>query len=55
MDGIIDTAIGKKLECLKKLDRNPNPMIKKWVSENIKALSEQLRREQISENYRKLC
>ena len=53
--GSLIPLLEKKLECLKKLDRNPNPMIKKWVSENIKALSEQLRREQISENYRKLC
>lgn len=55
MDGIIDTAIGKKLECFKKLERNTNPIINMWVRENIKSLSEQLRREQISENYRNLC
>ena len=53
--GSIIHLLEKKIKCFKKLERYTNPIIKKWVDENIMSLSEQLRREQNAESYRKLC
>ena len=53
--GSIIPLLEKKIKCFKKLEDNMNPMVKKWVNGNILSLSEQLRREQNAESYRKLC
>lgn len=53
--GSITPLLEKKICCFKKLECNTNPIVKKWVSENIVSLSEQLRMEQNAESYRKLC
>lgn len=53
--GSIIPLLEKKIKCFKKLEHHANPMGMKWVDENIMSLSEQLRREQNAESYRKLC
>lgn len=53
--GSIIPLLEKKINCFKKLEHHTNTIVKKWVIENILSLSEQLRKEQNSENYRKLC
>lgn len=53
--GSITPLLEKKIKCFKKLERHTNPMVKKWANENILSLSEQLRKEQNAESYRKLC
>ena len=53
--GSIIPLLEKKINCFKKLECNTNPLVKKWVNDNIKSLSEQLRMEQNAESYRKLC
>lgn len=53
--GSIIPLLEKKITCLKKLEHNTNPLVKKWVDESILSLSEQLRMEQNAESYRKLC
>lgn len=53
--GSIIPLLEKKISCFKKLERNANPLVKKWVNDNIKSLSEQLRMEKNAESYRKLC
>lgn len=54
VDSIIP-LLEKKINCFKKLEHHTNTIVKKWVIENILSLSEQLRKEQNSESYRKLC
>lgn len=53
--GSIIPLLEKKINCFKKLEHHTNTIVKKWVIENILSLSEQLRKEQNSESYRKLC
>ena len=53
--GSIIPLFEKKINCFKKLEHHTNTIVKKWVIENILSLSEQLRKEQNSESYRKLC
>lgn len=53
--GSIIPLLEKKINCFKKLEHHTNTFVKKWVIENILSLSEQLRKEQNSESYRKLC
>lgn len=53
--GSIIPLLEKKINCFKKLEHHMNTIVKKWVIENILSLSEQLRKEQNSESYRKLC
>lgn len=53
--GSIIPLLEKKINCFKKLEHHTNTIVKKWVIENILSLSEQLRKEQYSESYRKLC
>lgn len=53
--GSIIPLLEKKINCFKKLEHHTNIIVKKWVIENILSLSEQLRKEQNSESYRKLC
>lgn len=53
--GSIIPLLEKKINCFKKLKHHTNTIVKKWVIENILSLSEQLRKEQNSESYRKLC
>ena len=53
--GSIIPLLEKKINCFKKLEHHTNTNVKKWVIENILSLSEQLRKEQNSESYRKLC
>lgn len=53
--GSIIPLLEKKINCFKKLEHHTNNIVKKWVIENILSLSEQLRKEQNSESYRKLC
>ena len=53
--GSIIPLLEKKIKCFKKLEHHTNSMVKKWVNENIMSLSEQLRKEQNAESYRKLC
>lgn len=53
--GSIIPLLEKKINCFKKLAHHTNTIVKKWVIENILSLSEQLRKEQNSESYRKLC
>lgn len=53
--GSIIPLLEKKINCFKKLEYHTNTIVKKWVIENILSLSEQLRKEQNSESYRKLC
>ena len=53
--GSIIPLLEKKISCFKKLERNTNPLVQKWVNDNIKSLSEQLRLERNAESYRKLC
>lgn len=52
--GSIIPLFEKKINCFKKLEHHTNTIVKKWVIENILSLSEQLRKEQNSESYRKL-
>lgn len=53
--GSIIPLLEKKINCFKKLEHHTNTIVKKWVIKNILSLSEQLRKEQNSESYRKLC
>lgn len=53
--GSIIPLFEKKINCFKKLEHHTNTIVKKWVIENVLSLSEQLRKEQNSESYRKLC
>lgn len=53
--GSIIPLLEKKINSFKKLEHHTNTIVKKWVIENILSLSEQLRKEQNSESYRKLC
>lgn len=53
--GSIIPLLEKKINCFKKLEHHTNTIVKKWIIENILSLSEQLRKEQNSESYRKLC
>ena len=53
--GSIIPLLEKKIKCFKKLEHHTNPIVKKWIKENILSLSEQLRKEQNAESYRKLC
>lgn len=53
--GSIIPLLEKKINCFKKLKHHTNTIVKKWIIENILSLSEQLRKEQNSESYRKLC
>lgn len=53
--GSIIPLLEKKINCFKKLECNTNSLVKKWVNDNIKSLSEQLRMEQNAESYRRLC
>ena len=53
--GSIIPLLEKKISCFRKLECNTNSLVKKWVNDNIKSLSEQLRMEQNAESYRRLC
>ena len=53
--GSIIPLLEKKINCFKKLEHHTNTIVKKWVIEYILSLSEQLRKEQNTESYRKLC